>query len=190
MKFSQPRSSEVPESFEPIELRLGSDNRFSGTSGNSMPPENHSVILTKRRSQNKRSVLGKSWLLLKDGWSIQVIHRRYADNATLLVKTKNSSGKIARTKTKIFLLAIAGDNRHATIPIRLRNGATDQIDCFESRWITNSYLSRHLCRRNFQLEKLYDPQPLSRGQIELPDPSPGEIVKRIATLCTTVPLVG
>ena len=96
MKFSQPRSSEVPESFKPIEEPLAGRNRFSGTSGNSMPPENHSVILTKRCSENKRSLLGKSWLLLKDGWSIQVIHRRYTDNATLLVETKNSSRKIFR----------------------------------------------------------------------------------------------
>ena len=43
------------------------------------------------------------------------------------MQPKNSARKIGRTKTKILLFSVAGCNRHATIPTRLRDGRAGLI---------------------------------------------------------------
>lgn len=63
---------------------------------------------------------------------------------------------------------------------------TNQVRDLEGCGIANPQLSGNAQAGNFQFEELENPQPLFGPEIELTDPSAGEISESITTICTPV----
>jgi len=64
---------------------------------------------------------------------------------------------------------------------------TDELECLQDRGIGYPHLQRRLPCRDLQLKEFDEPQPVPAGDVELANPSPGEVSKLISTLTTAIP---
>ena len=186
----------APETLKPINVYLTRREPFFMIDPQMTISTEHKGIVTSEFVRiHNRSSSDSFDRHAKQRLSSYVLNNLDPNRPISLVNTDNRDFPGCATSTLPFALAAKvtfvqfdlSSKKAIRVPV-CNDRQTNNRYRFENRWITESNLVSNLSSRQLKFEQLDDPQPLLMRDSQLVNPSVREVMKRISTPLTPIPL--
>jgi len=198
MELDESFLGEAPESFQAVDINLSSGKPLSMIDLEvSISAKHESVIAFEFIGIDDGSPLNHFDGFIQERLGGYVPDNRNPDLAATLQKAeyRDFAGRSSATSslplsTEIGFIQLDFPMQLGKIVGMLKDGISYQMSCVEGCWVTYADLPGDPSGRYLQFKELNDPEPLLRLQIQLTDPSAGEVLKCISTKGAPVSFTG